>query len=178
MAFVCYCLSGVNCRVMTVKFWLLAVLLVPRCLVLVVSCWLLIGDVGYLLTFSPLLVPSSDDKIRFRQEVTSDSIILILTLHYIITLQPIYSRKHNTVTLIHTHFKIILRSLFSTMAAPLVIQLTVQNMVAAVEEALQSLTEDNIVIVHCLDNISYSTWQGQKKAGTCQSGGLWMYPIT
>jgi hypothetical protein len=31
----------------------------------------------------------------------------------------------------------------------------VQDMVAAVEEALQSLTEDDIVIVHCLDNIAY-----------------------
>jgi uncharacterized membrane protein YgcG len=31
----------------------------------------------------------------------------------------------------------------------------VQNMVTAVEEALQSMDEDDIVVVHCLDNIAY-----------------------
>jgi hypothetical protein len=66
VVFVYYCLSGVNCRVMAVDFWLLAVVLVPGCLILVASCWLMIGDVGYLLTFSPLLVPSSDDTVRMN----------------------------------------------------------------------------------------------------------------
>jgi hypothetical protein len=62
-----------------VNFWLLAIVLVPS------SCWLIIGDVGYLLSFSPLLVPSSEDKKEFRQEVAYnelalDSMILILPI--------------------------------------------------------------------------------------------------
>jgi hypothetical protein len=38
----------------------------------------MIGNVGYLLTFliSPLLVPSSDDKKEFRQEVTYNEFCL------------------------------------------------------------------------------------------------------
>jgi hypothetical protein len=55
---------------MIVEFRLLGAILVPGCLVLVVSWWLMIGNVGYLLTFSPLLVPSSDDKNGFREDVT------------------------------------------------------------------------------------------------------------
>jgi hypothetical protein len=44
-----------------------------------VGCQLLVVDWGCRLHahFSPLLVPSSEDKNGFRQEVTSDSIILI-----------------------------------------------------------------------------------------------------
>ncbi len=31
----------------------------------------------------------------------------------------------------------------------------IQNMVTAVEEALRAMTEDDVVIVHCLDIIAY-----------------------